>query len=55
MKYRVVERTTYERSFVIEADTPEEAKEICYNESYKSNVKTYFAGTEYTIVGTEEN
>ena len=28
MRYRVVERKTYERSFIIEASSPEEAEEI---------------------------
>ena len=47
MRYRVVERKTYERSFIIEADNPEDVEEICRNEEY--------AGTEYKIIGIKED
>ena len=54
MKYRVVERKTYERSFVIEADDPEEVEEICRDKSYETDAPSEYAGTEYKIVGIKE-
>lgn len=47
MRYRVVERKTYERSFIIEADTPEDVEEICRNEEYENDEPATYVGTEY--------
>ena len=55
MKYRVIERTTYERCFIIEADDPEEAKEICEEQAYESEKPAEYAGNEYKIVGAVED
>ena len=55
MRYRVVERKTYERSFVIEADDPEEVEEICRNEEYEDHGPAEYTGTEYKIIGIKED
>lgn len=55
MRYRVVERKIYERCFVVEADEPEEVEDICRDKSYETDAPSEYAGTEYTIVGTEED
>lgn len=55
MRYRVVERKTYERLFIVETDDPEEVEDICRDKSYETDAPSEYAGTEYSIVGVEED
>ena len=47
MQYIVLERKVYERYSVVDADDPEEAKEISRNESYENDEPATYVGTEY--------
>lgn len=47
MQYIVLERKVYERYYVVDADDPEEAKEISRNKSYENDEPVTYVGTEY--------
>lgn len=47
MQYIVLERKVYERYSVVDADDPEEAKEISRYKSYENDEPATYVGTEY--------